>query len=302
MKISTQAGMIERKYGKDVCFKILANAGFDGIDYLLSEKAIPWNNNLFSDVLTSAFKEYFESVAKQIRAYGLEVFYTHSPYRRPFQCDAEGYAMVLQQTIRAIYATAYMNCPFIVVHPIVHPDFNNGEQKDAALDANIKYFKKLAPALKESGVVACIENLYYGAVNEAKIPNACSDPDQLCALIDTLNADCGNHFAACLDTGHAIVCGQDPAAFVRKLGKRLSALHVHDSLGKYDDHFLPGDGIGNWKDFVNALYEIEYGGVFNFEADGYMEDFARPVYNDKVEVMQDAMKLLCTVGHAMTDR
>ena len=300
MKISTQTGPIDRKYGNDVCVKMLTDSGFDGIDYSLTGKAFPWNDEKFSNPHNQEFKQFFECESERIRNHGIEIVQTHSPYRRPFQCDAEGYAMVLEQTIRAIYATGYMSAPYIVVHPVLHPDFNNGMNREKGIEANIKYFSKLVPALKETGVVACIENLYWGNPYEAKTPNCCSAPDQLSEVIDTLNGIYGHHFAACLDTGHAIVCGYEPADVLRKLGKRVSTLHIHDSLGILDDHLLPGAGIIKWDDFMDALYEVEYKGTFNFEADLYLEATAQPIYD--TDVMQNSLNLLYSAGRAMTKK
>ena len=90
--------------------------------------------------------------------------------------------------------------------------------------------------------------------------------------IDTLDSDC---FTACLDVGHAKLCCEDPAAFVKALGKkRLGALHVHDVDGIRDLHTLPYFGMGNWDKFTKALAEIDYEGDFTYESGNF--DFGKP--------------------------
>lgn len=300
MKISTQTGVIDKAFGKGATLEMLVEAGFDGIDYSLTGNAIEWNEETFADTLSPAFKEYFESEGKRIRTAGIEIVQTHAPYRRPFQYDPEGYAMVSEQTIRAIYATGYMKCPYIVVHPIIHPDFDNGQNRDMGIDANVKYFSKLAPVLKDCKVIACIENLYRGLPNEPKIPNSCSGAQDLCELIDTLNSKHGNLFAACLDTGHALISGNNPTELLRALGKKVRTLHIHDSHGTFDDHLLPGHGAINWSDFIKALYDVGYEGVFNFEADCYFEDYVKEIYSQ--DVMKKALCLMHSTGLSLVSK
>jgi len=297
MKIATQTGVIDRAYGAAVTIKMIADAGFEAMDYSLTGKAIPWNEGIFTDPFGAEFIAYFKSAAKAVTDHGIEICQTHAPYCRPFCCDPDAYTKVLQQTIRAVYATAYMNCPYIVVHPILHPDFNNGQNREQGILANLKYFNALAPALKDTGVIMCIENLYWGELNKPKIANACSDAEQLGEVIDTLKQMHGPYFAACLDTGHAVISGNDPSQMLRALGNRVCTLHLHDTYGIFDDHLLPGKGVINWQEFMQTLTEIGYKGTFNFEVDTYLEDFAKDIYNKAV--MEDAIKLLYTVGRSM---
>jgi sugar phosphate isomerase/epimerase len=73
----------------------------------------------------------------------------------------------------------------------------------------------------------------------------------------------------CLDTGHALVCKVDSAAFIRTAGARLKALHVADNLGTDDHHMLPyGRGKVNWPAILEALRDTGYAGLFNFEVPG----------------------------------
>ena len=75
-----------------------------------------------------------------------------------------------------------------------------------------------------------------------------------------------------MDTGHtndAIGGGfLSVPNFIRMFGKRIKVLHLHDNNGTYDQHLPPlmGDpGAVNWPDVFDALDEINYKGVYNFE-------------------------------------
>jgi len=75
--------------------------------------------------------------------------------------------------------------------------------------------------------------------------------------------------AACLDTGHANINNVDSAAFVRESGSMLKALHIADNLGEHDDHMLPhGRGTVKWSAVMQALRDVGYTGLFNFEVPG----------------------------------
>jgi len=72
----------------------------------------------------------------------------------------------------------------------------------------------------------------------------------------------------CLDTGHLQWAGDSCAEYVYAAGSKLKALHITDCAGKGEriDHIFPfGPGKVNWKDFIKALREVGYNGLFNYE-------------------------------------
>lgn len=299
MKIATQFGKLTKDYGIEGSIRILAKAGFEAMDYSLTGNMIPWEEGFFTDVNAPEFRAYFQNIAQIAEKYGIEICMTHAAYCPTFVDDPAEYAKVQQQTIRGIYATGIMNCPYIVAHPVLHPDFNNGQNKERALQTNLDYFSAFVPALKENNVVMCIENLYWGYRPEPKIPNSCTSAEQMVELIDTLNAMHGDCFAACLDSGHAVISGQDPIHMLRVLGDRLRVLHIHDNYGKLDNHILPGKGVIDWKQFMKTLKEVGYQGHFNFEADQHWYDIAQTLYTEDV-VVQGA-KFKYDIGRMLLD-
>ena len=67
-----------------------------------------------------------------------------------------------------------------------------------------------------------------------------------------------------LDTGHRNLIG-DVAAAVRLFADHLISLHIHDNGGGADEHLLPGRGVIDWNECVQALRDVKYGGVFMYE-------------------------------------
>ena len=74
------------------------------------------------------------------------------------------------------------------------------------------------------------------------------------------------HFKICLDTGHVSVFDElNLADEVRRVGSELKTLHVHDNKYNKDLHLVPHYGVIDWKEFVKALEDISFDGVFSLE-------------------------------------
>jgi len=136
---------------------------------------------------------------------------------------------------------------------VLHPGGNGlramGCEPEKIFDCNVKSLEQLSIFVKEGPTTICLEN--GGSIDE---------------MLQLVNSVSGSELGLCLDTGHLNMAGGDCADFVRRAGQKLKSLHVTDSIGKRDDHILPHSaGNINWEDFVDALREIGYEGLFNFE-------------------------------------
>lgn len=84
----------------------------------------------------------------------------------------------------------------------------------------------------------------------------------------------------CFDSGHAHCCGNDPVAWIDKMGRKLFATHLHDNHGVrgirqeagflssagIDEHLPPGFGTIDWFGVISALRRNRYEGTVNFES------------------------------------
>lgn len=52
---------------------------------------------------------------------------------------------------------------------------------------------------------------------------------------------------------------------IRKIGKRLINIHLHDNDGSFDAHKIPGEGTINFKPIMETLKEINYNGLIALE-------------------------------------
>lgn len=261
MKISTAAIKLFNHFGFETGLDILSQSGFEAVDFSIPH-ILPTDTHTTFDNATLAEKA--KQFIKLARNSKLEIFQSHAAFPlKIFDPDAD--AALLDTAIRSVYTAAYLECPNLVFHPVLHPDFDNGNNAETAKLVNLEFFSALVPALKDTGVTVCIENMFRGENYKPKIYNACSGAEELADLVDSLNQAHGTHFDACLDTGHAMVVGQDPAAMLRTLGSRTRVLHIHDNDGILDQHWLPGIGVIDWDDVLKAIGEIGFTGVFNTE-------------------------------------
>ena len=112
--------------------------------------------------------------------------------------------------------------------------------------------------------------------------------EQLSDYIDMMDSP---YFVSCLDTGHAaIFFGKDVSDAVRFIGNRLEAVHIHDNMGKEDEHLIPGDGIIDWNGFAEALREIGFDKVISLETSAKHSLYPEDVWNNRELMLANIAK------------
>lgn len=234
-----------------------------------------YSNNPEDDELAAFFKAYLD---EHPDFHMSSLHYVGSV----FELDEDKHRMMLEQMKRT--ADRFGPC-----HPrafVMHPGtFGVGGSKrnipnyrqactllgaDAVLEktaSNIRYFGECAA---NYGVNIAVENIYGGRVY--------STIDDLVELVDAVDLP---NVGFCLDVGHANCDGVDIPATIKRMGKRLYELHLHDNYGQ-DSHYPIGVGNINWLDVIRALDEIGYEGTATFE-------FFRWPVEDKWEGVRQAI-------------
>lgn len=231
--------------------------GFDCFDY-----------SHFVHTETDFFKlpeiEFEKELLRQraiIEGEGMSVNQSHSPWRFPAKdYTPEDRAERLAAMAKAIRGTAYIGATDFVMHPIMPFGENSPENPEQMRQLNAEFMGSLAEVAKEYGVKHInIENLPF-----PKLP--INYTPQCLEFAKLMNEQTGSDiFRVCLDTGHSNYCSENLAEMVRLLGPYLGTLHVHDNDGTADAHQIPGNGTINWNEFSDALAEIGFDGVLNFE-------------------------------------
>ena len=238
-------------YGFEEAISRIASQGYDCIDY-----------QGFVDIESDFFKlpeeEFMAEISRQmsqIHAHGMEISQAHAPWRTPRDGDPEERKRWLEAMKKAIRGTKAMDCHRFVVHPLF-PYMDTAEHPEEVWAMNEEFIGALADYAKEYGVTVCLENMPFPVFPIATVEH-CMD------MLDRLGRD---NLKICIDTGHAsIFKGSDVASAVRLVADRLEAVHIHDNMGKEDEHLIPGDGIINWDDFAAALKEIGFDKVISLE-------------------------------------
>jgi len=261
MKIGTIMEPLNSYYEEEEVFRMLAEAGFDSVDYSLIRK----NDAPMWQLSDDELPQKMEEVKSKADKYGLIIGQTHSPFQ------SETIEARLHAQIQAIKATAYLGSPYTVIHPL-RPQgrITDKNYYEYAKGINLEYLRLLEPYLKEYNVKGAIENLFtYDNIFLRIAKTSCSTAEALIEYIEALNSD---RFVVCLDVGHSVLCSEDPVQMIYKLGKKyLHVTHLHDNDYLNDDHYMPGIGKIDWYAVGRALNDIGYEGVFNFEANRTFE-------------------------------
>ncbi len=281
--------MLAGSYGEEKALEYIAQAGFDCVDLTLFcqlEYADIVKRNLTGPLFEPKDKllERYAELKRAADGLGIGFGQLHTPFPSLVPGHPEDDEIMIEIARRSLEIAAVLDCPYAVVHPV-----HNLIEMTDYFDVNMEFYGRLAETAKKTGVGICLENMFRDYPTGKLLDSACSAPEDAIELIDALNAKYGEVFSFCLDVGHAHICGYDPAQYVRKLGRRLTTLHVQDNDGYNDYHSIPYLYNIDWDAFFTAIKETGYSGTLNFEADGYTGRFPK-------EVMPEAIKLTGALG------
>lgn len=277
MLLSTGTNYFVERFGLKKTVDVLNDAGFDAMDF-------SFFNPLYFDENTDSqsFKDTFMDLKKYAEEKGMVFNQAHAPI--PSSSIEPGKSQeFFDDIVRSMRNASYLGVKNIVVHPVTHLPFNEENVLDKLYHLSMDFYNRLKPYCEEYNIKVCTENMYYGSLKHYHC--ACSRPDDFIRYVDSLDR---RWFGACLDIGHTLLVCEDPADFIRKLGKdRLQALHVHDVDGLNDSHTLPYYGICNWDAVAKALNDINYQGDFTFEAGSFVSMLPDELYPSAAKFMAE---------------
>lgn len=297
MKIGVQLERQFSIYGEKGALEVAAQAGFDTVDWSLHPQTDMFTCPLATNSM-EVLAEHYRKLGEYAREFGLTVSQIHTPLAHAYRPEETAYneGMYRMQQ-NSIACCAALGAKYAVMHVLQPPLEHYTPEYQALGDArNREFFQGLLPLLQKYDVQIAIENLFGITTlpSDDYDYSLTSRTQEMAHVIDMLNDMAGEErFVACVDTGHAILMGQDPAEMIRTLGKRVKVLHIHDNDGKHDQHLTPYMGKLHWDEALAALREIDYQGSFSFEADGFINVF------DKL-CQPEAMRFLARLGHHMT--
>ncbi len=280
----------------------IKECGFDAFDLNLNphfNTVKAKKEGLYPNLFDRSVQEilvFFAPLKKACQQTGVTVSQIHAPYPVWFHKADELNEYLLSVLDKAFAVSAFLGCPAVVVHPV------EGDTREEERARNLHIYRSVIPLIqKYKGVKCCLENLFVhhsGRITEGRLSN----PDDVCNLHDQLNKEAGGeYFGVCFDVGHANVTDRDIKEFVRRLGSRLTILHIHDNDGKNDQHLAPYSAVTNkkdlvcdWSGFVQGLRDIGYKGVLSFETDLALHAYPPAVHTQ-------VLKLISAIGHYWSD-
>ena len=253
MKIGTVDGGFTSTYGTKKGLERLRALGFECLD---DNSFVNTEQELFK-LSAGDFEKHLKTERKMIEDAGLLVNQTHGPWRwPPRDFTEEDRAERFEKMSKSILGTVLLGSKNYVIHPIIPFTTDDASRANDTWEMNLEFFGRLCEVARQHEVVICFENMPWKVFSMAS-------PEAIVRFVKQINSP---WFKVCLDTGHCLTLGIQPADAVRQVGKEyLQVLHVHDNNGVNDFHWLPYNGIGNWEEFTKALLEIGYDGVLSME-------------------------------------
>ncbi|MGN1479018.1 MAG: sugar phosphate isomerase/epimerase family protein [Acutalibacteraceae bacterium] len=285
MLLTTQTDMLGAYFGDIRAIEMIADAGFDAIDYSMFEI---WDNGVFG---SDGYLDYTYQLKAAADAKGIGFVQAHAPFRgfQSLENEEEILKNESARAKRAIEIAGILGADVIVIHPMQFKSyfFNEAYFKDV----NMRFYRELLPYAEKYNVKIACENMWQKNKSaEHIVDSVCADPREFNDYIDTINSE---YFTACLDLGHCGLTCREAQDCLRAMGSRVGALHVHDNDYKGDRHTVPGYGDMNWDEITKALADIGYSGSFTFEAD----NFLKPLKDEESAFC--ALKLMESIGRSL---
>ncbi len=273
MKLSVQSAGLDYAFGKEASYRMIREAGFEAIDWnidryltrtMLDCADVLDNLCIFEKELPEVLAFFAEELS-YIQGNGLSFAQCHAPFPayRPNRPETLEYSIRIYR--RIIEFCDVIGCPKVVIHGISKERSNQTDTQEDIDRMNRYLYESLIDVLQRTNVIVCLENLFVN-YPEVRYNAYCSDPHEAAAEIDRLNALAGKTcFGFCLDTGHLQLAHIRFYRFVPILGKRITALHIHDNDAIHDRHMAPYTGTILWSEFCEELRKIGYDQDLSFE-------------------------------------
>ena len=260
MKIATTIGEVYGyvDFNPERALTMYEGTGFRHFDYSFYGVVKRENDPFLSD----GWRSLIEGAIRTADKLGVDFVQAHAPAGKIF---GEGSERCLFATQRSIEACGMLGIKNMVIHTAFSPDIRYSDGRDEYFEKNRPFFESLIPAMEKHGVRILFENTSLNMVKGAYFPVVAND------LNDFIEYMGHPLFGACWDVGHANIDMLDHCAEIKRLGKNLKAIHVHDNDGIKDRHYAPFVGNMDFDSLMRGLIESGYDGYFTLESDGFFK-------------------------------
>ncbi|MCI8442746.1 MAG: sugar phosphate isomerase/epimerase [Provencibacterium sp.] len=268
-KVSIALGGLQRIYGDHRALEIAAQIGADAVDFNLTDRQ--WDYRDPDSVYSRSDDEisaYFEGLCSRAKELGLQIGQTHGRMCSYFGDPGQDEAAIRNARLDCL-ATRALHAPFCVMHGVSSSVMGREADPQQMRDTCFSVFRQILPFARKYEVILATET--FGHCAAAGCCDFFGNIDEFQAIYERICKDRENagYFAVCMDTGHcnhAVPYGNPPPQeVIRRLGKKIACLHLHDNDGRSDQHKIPMTGTIDWEAVFDALEETGYSGSYNLE-------------------------------------
>ena len=274
MYISTEMSSFYRLGSLEKVLDLLKESGFTAFDFSM------FGGLSHELLLADDYKEKARALRNYADGLGWPCNQAHAPFPTVRKGDEEFNEKMFPKVCRAIEVAGILGAKVCVVHPC----------NDYTAEENAELYKKFEPVARKAGVKIGVEYMFNGIDPQTNFqtPAACSHHDDFRRHLELLPRDV---FVACLDIGHAELCGLNTSAvqMIETLGDRLEAIHLHDNDKLRDRHQVPFSHGIDFGVVIAALKKVGYKGDITMESDRFAA-------NAPVELIPAAGKYLACVA------
>lgn len=261
-------------------FPLMKNAGFDAVDIGLDGVDL-------GNADDRVWKKRIEEIGLLLEKNGLACAQAHLPFYDMFLSSEIPIEKNERAIKNAFCAMAALGAEWGAYHPRSSTGFDYGShpmnksgfayEREKALHDNREAIKGYLEYASKYGVGIAIENIpVFPDCPQYKFFSA--NPDDHLELADSLGSE---SVGVCWDFGHANLMDYDVCEVLKKFGKRIKILHVHNNYGDGDMHIAPSIGSVEWNGVMSTLKQIGYSGPLALEvnihrlAEEYWERYIR---------------------------
>jgi len=203
--------------------------------------------------------KYLDEMSKEFKKNGIKVISMHMPTNGVDISLIEEYDRVwsVREVEKTALALLRLGGEILVVHP--GSEIEDEKTRKARREKSEQSIEEILKFCEYWGIKIALENTLPGKTGDS-IP-------EILEIVRNFNS---KNLGICLDTGHCNITSSlynhsEVVKCLPGIKEYLCHLHIHDNLGKSDDHYLPFEGNIDWKRFIKSLKKINYQGVFMFE-------------------------------------
>lgn len=158
------------------------------------------------------------------------------------------YSVISQYSFEVYQQALHWSAHMGAMHAVIHPNLQSTPlyNRQEAQQCSKGYLKRLGELGESLGVKVLVENVGFHDC-------ALFDPDEFVELFNEIPS-----IEALLDVGHAHINGWDIPLMIKRLGERLTAVHLHDNHGVYDEHLPIGGGTIDWSGVWRQLDQAQH--------------------------------------------